>query len=341
MQMLMRIMIMLGMMAIVGTVVATSGSDDGIITLDDWTIITDADSVYDGESLCVRGQNSDSIWYYDAPQEIVDTILEAYGQTLTLNLWQAIDSPSQMTVQLVVGNAVVLGYALPENDGDDFIRYNIPLTTTAGWEDLDGMFDLSDVEMFQQLLSDVTRIQIFGEGEGVSCLKDAQVVRAPVAGEFVLYYLVNPEQDIDGQGIPVGCNGFMIPFETDIPLSDNPEENITVAMQQLLAPESLDDVPEGVMSYFPTQELVFNSVTVDDDGHAIVRFEGQLMLIGTCGDPHIEAQLLLSIFADPRIESALIEVNGENIRPFFDMSGEMPLDAIYTRDNIGIRFWSE
>ena len=91
------------------------------------------------------------------------------------------------------------------------------------------------------------------------------------------------------------------------------------------------------MNYIANQNMTLNSVEVDANGHATINFDGEFLLIGTCGDPHIEAQLLLSIFADPQVTSARININGENIKPVFDMSGQTEPDEIYTPDDIPLR----
>ncbi len=309
-------------------------------SVDGWVIIGDVDGVNDGTELCVTGQTDASIWYYDAPEDFVEAIPTAYGQTLTFELKQEIGAtPSGVTVEFVVGNALILGYALPDDSGADYIRYNIPLTTTAGWEELDGLFDISDVELFQQLLSDVTRVQIYGQGAADSCLRGAAVTSSPLAGDTVPYYLVSQVDDISGNGIPVGCDGFMIPLETEAAFSDDPAENVSATIEALLSPPPLDADFSELTNYFENQDIVLTSVTVDDSGHATVSFEGQFLLLGTCADPQIEAQLLLGIFSDPRIISARVNVNGENIKPFFDMSGETGPDEDFTRDDIGIRWW--
>jgi hypothetical protein len=76
-----------------------------------------------------------------------------------------------------------------------------------------------------------------------------------------------------------------------------------------------------------------NSVTIEN-GLATIQLTGDIMMLGTCADAEMEAQLLLAVFNEPSIQSALIMLGDANMRSFFDMSGETGADFQYTRDNI-------
>jgi hypothetical protein len=312
-------------------------------SVEGWTILGDAieASPPDGDFLCGAPTSPDAFWMFDAPQSFVDQVVNGYGETLAFELRRrdAVQTPVTVSVTLVVGNAIVLSYELPTPVTDTFSLHEIPLTETAGWVDIDGMFDTSDQAMFQQLLSDVTRVQIPGnipDADGF-CLQNAMVGDgAPAATDTVPMYVVS---QVDDSGIPVGCEGYMIALESGVPFADDPAENIRASLEPLLAMTSTDVGRDDYVNYLGGQGLSLGAVTVDDAGHATISLQGDFLLIGTCVDPQIEAQLLLGVFADERIVSARINANGENIKPFFDMSGQTGPDEDFTRDDIRRRTW--
>jgi hypothetical protein len=314
---------------------------DGLSSVAGWAILGEATeaSPPDGEFICGAPTSPAAFWMFDAPESFVDQVVNGYGETLAFELRRrdAVQTPVTVSVTLVVGNAILLSYELPTPVTDTFTRYEIPLTEAAGWVDVDDMFDTSDPVMFQQLLSDVTRVQIPGDVPDTDgfCLQNAMVGDgAPSAAGTIPLYVVSEFDDPTGEGIPVGCEGYMIPLESGVPFFDDPAENIRASLEPLLAMTSTDVGQGDYVNYLGGQGLSLGAVTVDDAGHAIISLEGTLMLIGTCVDPQIEAQLLLSVFADARILSARINADGQNIKPFFDMSGQTGPDEDFTRDDI-------
>jgi LysM repeat protein len=152
----------------------------------------------------------------------------------------------------------------------------------------------------------------------------------PPAG-VIPYYVVS--QTDDGGGIPVGCEGYMLPLRTGFAFAQEPATNIHASLSPLLAMPSTEVGESGYVNYLGGQGLWISSLSVSN-GHADLVLGGTFMLIGTCVDPQIEAQILLSVFADPRISTAYITVNGQNLKQMVDMSGQTGPDAIYTRSDI-------
>ncbi len=311
-------------------------------TVAGWSVLGDATEGGDGSSLICGAPNAlDAIWFFDAPESFVNQVVNGYGETLAFELSRrdAAQIPVMMSVTLVVGNAILLSYELPEPVTDVNTRFEIPLTETAGWVDIDGMFDASDPEMFQQLLSDVTRVQIPGDvpdSDGF-CLQNPAVGDAGTAASGTIPFYVIGLTD-DGGGIPVGCEGYMLPQDTGQPFTDDAETNIRQSLEPLLAMPTNDVPGTNYTNYLGGQGLSVGQIDISD-GHATVVIEGSFLLLGTCADPQIEAQFLLGIFADPRIESATVITNGENLKAIVDMSGQTPDNAVYTRDDIRERDW--
>lgn len=312
----------------------------------DWQVLGDViDPMFvDDSQLCATGTGGAG-WFFDAPQSFVDQVVSGYGQTLSFGLLQNdADVNTATRVMLVVGNAIILEHTLPPAGTTDLVAYQIPLDETGDWVEIDGIFDPTDPAMFQQLLADVTRVQIDGHtetclvgpmvGDGVA---DTGASADGLPSGNVPYYVISPMQD-PGDNLPVGCDGYMTALDSGQPFSDDPADNIRASLEPLLMMGSFDVGVADYQNLLGEQGLSVGDITIDD-GHARVVIDGSFLLIGTCGDPQIEAQFLLGIFADPRIDSVEVVVNGESLRTIVDMSGQTPPGAAYTRDDIPLRTW--
>ncbi|MEO1163500.1 MAG: laminin B domain-containing protein [Chloroflexota bacterium] len=135
---------------------------------------------YEDGSVCASDQQSGVTWYFTAPQDFVDQVVDGYGKTLSFELSQDTTGGQYDDVDIifVVGNGFLLVNDLPANPETEFTPYSIALDETGGWVDEDGMFDTTDPELFQQILSDVTQVQIRGEYSNqadTGCLRNPQV----------------------------------------------------------------------------------------------------------------------------------------------------------------------
>lgn len=308
----------------------------------DWSVLGDAGETGTDDFLCSVPSALGATWLFDAPDAFVNQVVNGYGEMLAFDLRRrdAVQTPASATVTLVVGNAVLLNYTLDDAVTDSFTRFEIPLTETAGWVDVDGMFDTTDAGMFQQLLSDVTRVQIseFGADSDGFCLQnptagDAGAVPGdtPAPSGTIPYYVIGPTDD--GGGVAVGCDGYMLPQDSGRPFTEDAAMNIRESLEPVLAMPSTEVPGTNYTNYLGGQGLSVGQIDINN-GHATVVIEGSFLLLGACADPQIEAQFLLGIFADPRIESATVITNGENLKAIADMSGQTPPDAVYTRDDI-------
>lgn len=151
------------------------------VDLSEWLVLGDADNLvlFDDNSLCATDSQQGETWYFDAPLSFVDEIVNGYGKLLSFELKQDSNGSQfdDMDIILVVGNGILLSYDLVNNPDIDFTSYTVMLTEGAGWVDVDGMFDLTDADLFQQILSDVTRLQIRGE---FSTTRDTGCLRNPI-----------------------------------------------------------------------------------------------------------------------------------------------------------------
>lgn len=89
----------------------------------------------------------------------------------------------------------------------------------------------------------------------------------------------------------------------------------------------------GLFNPFADSSLTVQDVTVNN-GHATITLSGQMILAGVCTDALMEDLLLINVFFVPQIQSAMITVDGRNVKQIFDASGLVQADAIYTRADV-------
>lgn len=336
---ILRIILAVCMVSMIGIIQAQDDApielDEPEITVYDWSVSGDViNPTFGDDRICAQASDDDGMWSFSAPQTFVEWVQNAYGDTLGFGIEQLGTFPDAAALWLVVGNGVLLEY--PLNNVDRDLSYHIvPLRAGAGWVDVDGQLteDIQDGEVFQEFLENVTQVLI--QGSTNSCLLNADIYITQATAPFVPYYVYTYEDD--GSGLPSGCEGFIIEQSSDINYEDDVAENIRSSLEALFA-YSPDETSDFVN--YLNQPLTVDSVTVEE-GFATVEIGGTLMQVGTCVDGSIETQILLSVFHNPEVERAMILVNGENMKPQFDMSDMTPDDAEYSPADFRFRLYNE
>lgn len=167
---------------------------------------------------------------------------------------------------------------------------------------------------------------------------EAVLLPAPVAGgdtlatEFARFYLVAPG---DGglSGPPVGCGDSVVPVSRARPRSGVLAEDIRASLEELFAIEQTTYGQSGLIHTFPGSEIAVTGVALNDLTLAVT-LSGDIPLAGVCADPLIEAQILYTLFEYQDFESALIIVDGQNLRQLMDQSGTVTADALYLRQEL-------
>lgn len=134
-------------------------------------------------------------------------------------------------------------------------------------------------------------------------------------------------------GVPIGCGDSTIPQETQIRPTNDVETDLTAALTALTQldtgiPATAD---RGIYNAIADQDLTLVDVSVDS-GNALIRFDGNVQLVGVCGDARIEEQLLVNVFKYREIQTANINIGGKNMKQLFDASGLVGPDDVYTRE---------
>jgi LysM repeat protein len=145
----------------------------------------------------------------------------------------------------------------------------------------------------------------------------------------IWFYLIMP--DDNGQsGPPVGCGDSAVAVRSARSSTGSLEGDIRASLQELFSIRTPNYGQSGYAHSLHAANLAVQSVTVDG-GRATIRLTGALPLIGTCADARMEAQIRLTVFQYGGFDSAMIILDGTNLRQLFDMSGTVGSDEPYRR----------
>jgi LysM repeat protein len=160
-------------------------------------------------------------------------------------------------------------------------------------------------------------------------------VPQPVAGsdeppaELVEVYLILPG-DGGQSGPAVGCGDSAISVWRDRKRTGALENDIRASLEELFSIRTPTVGPSGYTHSLHDADLAVESVTVGGDAATIV-LTGTLLPVGTCADARMQAQILLTVFQYPGINSALVILDGRNVKQLFDVSGLVGEDEPYAR----------
>ncbi len=148
----------------------------------DWGIVGIADAELehlindDGNGfICYTPAEADTPWFYNAPEEWVQTLSDGYGTTLVYSLSQSEEGTPldrRQALQIVADDGATIVYANVETPASNFTPYTIPLIETAGWLHADSPIRVTQSE-FQAVLDSLTEIRILGNyrsGTARGCL---------------------------------------------------------------------------------------------------------------------------------------------------------------------------
>ncbi|MFP4055184.1 MAG: laminin B domain-containing protein [Phycisphaerae bacterium] len=171
--------------------VSTFGTDD-----EGWTITGDAQGGGATPTWESSGGNpggyisaTDDVqggtWYFNAPAAFHGDFSSAYGTSLTFDLRQSSTSSQFNNVDVYLrGGGLDLTFDTASNPGTDWTGYSLLLTESGGWQ-LSGSAPTQ--AEFQQVLGDVTDLQIRGEYVSGSDVGDLDnVVFLPEPATMVL-----------------------------------------------------------------------------------------------------------------------------------------------------------
>ena len=155
---------------------------------------------------------------------------------------------------------------------------------------------------------------------------------SPRPTDFVQFYLIIPEDN--GQSGPaVGCGDSAVAVWRDRTVTGSLPNDIQASLEELFAIETEAYGKSGFTHSLYDADLTVQSVTVSGDT-AVINLTGTLQLVGVCADARMEAQILLTVFQYPGFDSALITIDGRNMKQLFDASGTVGDDEPYRRSEV-------
>lgn len=167
--------------------------------------------------------------------------------------------------------------------------------------------------------------------------KETAAPPAPVATEDaeglvhdINYALIFPA-DNGQNGIPIGCDDSVVMVETGRVETGTLETDLRVALEALFNTTALPD-----SRFVNTLAGLGVSVTdVQADSNPVtIALAGAIPLSGVCADARVEAQLLHTVFQFQAIQTALITLNGQSLKKFFDASGAVGDADPYQRSDL-------
>jgi LysM repeat protein len=153
------------------------------------------------------------------------------------------------------------------------------------------------------------------------------------SNELVQIFLIIPE-DNGASGLKVGCNDSAIAVWQDQEKTGNTATDLKASMEALFAIRTATYGQSGLVHSLDTTDVEVDNVTVEGD-FATIEMSGDFLLIGTCGDARMQAQIFLTIFQYQDINRAFVTMNGVNLKQWFDMSGLTDDTDPYLRGNFG------
>ncbi len=157
-------------------------------------------------------------------------------------------------------------------------------------------------------------------------------IDSPQPTDFVQFYLIIPEDN--GQSGPaVGCGDSAVAVWRDRTVTGSLPDDIQASLEELFAIETEVYGKSGFTHSLYDADLTVQSVTVSGNT-AVINLIGALQLVGVCADARMEAQILLTVFQYSGFNSALITIDGRNMKQLFDASGTVGDDEPYRRSEV-------
>lgn len=147
------------------------------------------------------------------------------------------------------------------------------------------------------------------------------VYARPDAEKKLIQFWVGAYEDYGAQGIPYGCDSFLLPVDTDVTQSGHWHTDLRLALEALFDP-ALNHPEADTEDWLKGLGLSVEEIRLAS-GMATVSLGGDLIGIGSCGDAIVEGQILNTIFQFDAIESVKVMAGGRNLRAIVDMSDSL------------------
>lgn len=148
--------------------------------------------------------------------------------------------------------------------------------------------------------------------------RENYVYERPDAEKKPIQFWVGADEDYEGEGIPYGCDSFLLPVDTDVTQSGHWHIDLPIALEALFDP-ALNHPVADTEDWLKGLGLSVEEIRLAS-GMATVSLGGDLIGIGSCGDAIMEGQILRTIFQFDAIEGVKVMAGERNLRTIVDMS---------------------
>jgi hypothetical protein len=138
---------------------------------------------------------------------------------------------------------------------------------------------------------------------------------AEMVEEVQIFLIALEDNGVSGDKI--GCDDSVVGVTRQIAPSALPLE---AALNELLSIKDEYYGESGLYNALDQSDLEVESAVVEN-GQAIVRLRGQMLLGGVCDDPRAQAQLEYTVLHSPGVQGAEIFINGEPIQEALSEKG--------------------
>jgi hypothetical protein len=163
----------------------------------------------------------------------------------------------------------------------------------------------------------------------VNDVTETFVTQGSASTEVVQFYLILPGDD-GVSGPAVGCGDSAIAVGGERSRTGSLPDDMHASLEELFSIQPDTYGQSGTIHALRDADLTVQSVTLGGDV-VTVELTGTLPLIGVCADAQMEAQILLTIFQYPGVDCTLINIDGANLKQFFDASGTVGENEPYRR----------
>lgn len=123
--------------------------------------------------------------------------------------------------------------------------------------------------------------------------------------------------DNGASGKLIGCGDSAVAIEREVPQT---QAVLKAAMEQLISIKDPTYGESGLTNPLYQSSLNFVSAAIDN-GKATVKFTGNLVLPGECGDARVQAQFEETTLQFPNVQSVDIFINDKNLRDLMSQTG--------------------
>jgi|GEM_PF-1823726 len=143
------------------------------------------------------------------------------------------------------------------------------------------------------------------------------IVEPEEVANYKIYLIALEDQGLNGKEI--GCGDSVIGVESKKAQTlTSTEQKLTAAYNELLS-LGKEDSESGFSNFLAGGTLKLDTLKIDTQGKATIKFSGKVPLAGVCDHPRIENQLTETALQFSDINSVDIFINNQSLKDFLSL----------------------